>query len=162
MIITLQWYLNCFIWCIYCCWYFLLFGMQNVEKIEDFIIHFLLLTIKVDQVGWIYLLFSSCDYNEYQFLIVLYYICILVVKEGSFCWFLGKAQMCWVAKFAQSINQIINGKKKEEKKNNWFSMWVCEKMMNSKIKKKTWWIFGLCISIAYTICVQPIFLGQFC
>lgn len=160
MIITLQWYLNCFLWCIYCCWYFLLFGMQNVEKIEDFIIHFLLLTIKVDQVGWIYLLFSSCDYNEFQFLIVLYYICIFVIKEGSFCWFLGKAQMFWVAKFAQSINQIINGKKKRKKK--WFSMWVCEKMMNSKIKKKTWWIFGLCISIAYTIRVQPICLGQFC
>lgn len=160
MIITLQWYLNCFIWCIYCCWYFLLFGMQNVEKIEDFMIHFLLLTIKVDQVGWIYLLFSSCDYSEFQSLVVLYYICILVVKEGSFCWFLGKAQMCWVAKFAQSINQIINGKKKRKKKR--FSMWVCEKMMNSKIKKKTWWIFGLCISIAYTIRVQPICLGQFC
>ena len=116
MMITLQWYLNCFLWCIYCCWYFLLFGMQNVEKIEDFIIHFLLLTIKVDQVGWIYLLFSSCDYSEFQSLVVLYYICILVVNEGSFCWFLGKAQMCWVAKFAQSINQIINGKKKKKRK----------------------------------------------
>ena len=139
-------------------WYFLLFGMQNVEKIEDFIIHFLLLTIKVDQVGWIYLPFSSCDYDEFQFLIVLYlHSCS---KRRFFLLISWKSSDVLSGKVCTIYKPNYKWEKKEKKK--WFSMWVCEKMMNSKIKKKTWWIFGLCISIAYTIRVQPICLGQFC
>lgn len=160
MIITLQWYLNCFLWYIYCCFdNFLLFGMQNVEKIEDFIIHFLLLTIKVDQVSWIYLLFSSCDYNEFQFLIVLYlHSCS---KRRFFLLISWKSSDVLSGKVCTIYKPNYKWEKKKKKKQLIFNVGVWEDD-EFKNKEENLMDFGLCISIAYTIRVQPICLGQFC
>lgn len=122
-------------------WYFLPFGMENVEKIEDFIIHFLLLTIKVDQVGWIYLLFSSCDYNEFQFLIVLYlhscskrrFFLLISLKSSDF--FSGK--VCTIYK--------PNYKWKKKKKFN-VGVWEDDEFKNKEENLMDFWVvYQYCI-----------------
>ena len=100
-------------------WVFLLLRMQNGEKIKDFIFHFHFLTVKVSQMGRISVKFSGCDYLQFFKVVLSLYTYILMVKKGSFCWFLWNAQV-----------------------HKWWSLkrwWVCKKTRREWVQRR--WCF---------------------
>ena len=52
-------------------WVFLLLRMQNGEKIKDFIIHFHFLTVKVSQMGQIFVKFSGTSLQFFKVVLSL-------------------------------------------------------------------------------------------